>query len=393
MKRILCILLGISLVLFLAAGCAPKVAAPTTEATTTEATTTAAETTAAAEETIVIERWGTVTLEDFTTKSPDGVKATSADVLKLTEEEKETIRSKNLKVAWLYGERSEWSRGLGNGSAVAMKDLNMELIFEDDAKWDPAKQVTGLENALVAKPDIILSLIIDPVGEAAAYRKAVDKGVILSFVDEIPQGFVHPDDYAGIVTADTVELGRICAELMAEAIGGKGKIGFLYLDAIFYNTNIRETACKLTLESKYPDIEIFYKGIASPDDAEKATAALITQNPDIKGFIAPWDTPAVSVVAACKAANRPDIKVVTYDLGAAIAVDMLKGGNTYGIAVESTAELGSTLIMMAAYRALGKEVPYFLIVPAYPVTAKNVLELWEPTIGAPAPPEVAEFAK
>ena len=340
----------------------------------------------------IYEHWGTVTLDEFYTKSPDGIRASTAR-LDLTEDEKETIRDANLKVAWILSDLGEWARGIVRGSKFAMDDLGMELILQDVADWDPAKQIAGVEAALAAETDIILAMLSDPVGEGEVFRRVADQGIISSFVDEIPAGFKHQDDYAGVVTADLVNLGTVVAELMADAVGGEGKIGLLYLDFLLYNANTRCHAAVLTLKSKYPNIEILQKGIVTPEDAEQAASAWITQHPDIKGIIAPYDTPAVSVVAACKAADRPDIKIVSYDLGLLTAIDMLEGGNVYGLGVESTAELGRTAIMMAAYDYLGKEVPYFLTVPAYPITADNVLELWEPTVGSPPPKEAAAYAE
>ena len=338
------------------------------------------------------EHWGTVTLDEFYTKSPDGIRASTAR-LDLTLDEKETIRDANLKVAWILSDLGEWARGIVRGSKMAMEDLGMELVIQDVADWNPAVQIAAAEAAMSADVDIILAMLSDPVGEGEVFRRVADQGIICSFVDEIPAGFKHPDDYAGVVTADLVTLGTVVAELMGEAVDGKGKIGLLYLDFLLYNANTRCHAAVLTLKSKYPKLEILQKGIVTPEDAEQAAAAWITQYPDIKGIIAPYDTPAVSVISACKAADRPDIKIVSYDLGVLTARDMLEGGNVYGLGVESTAELGRTAVMMAAYDYLGKEVPYFLTVPAYPITPENVIELWEPTVGSPPPPEIAEFAK
>jgi ribose transport system substrate-binding protein len=340
----------------------------------------------------IYEHWGTVTLDEFYTKSPDGIRASTAR-LDLTEDEKETIRDANLEVAWILSDLGEWARGIVRGSKMAMDDLGMELVIQDVADWNPAVQIAAAEAAMSAEVDIIIAMLSDPVGEGEVFRRVADQGIISTFVDEIPAGFEHPDDYAGVVTADLVKLGTVVAELMAEAVGGEGKIGLLYLDFLLYNANTRCHAAVLTLESKYPNIEILQKGIVTPEDAEQAAAAWITQHPDIKGIIAPYDTPAVSVISACKAADRPDIKIVSYDLGVLTALDMLEGGNVYGLGVESTAELGRTAIMMAAYDYLGKDVPYFLTVPAYPITAENVVELWEPTVGTLPPPEIAEFAE
>ncbi|UCB46850.1 MAG: substrate-binding domain-containing protein [Spirochaetota bacterium] len=336
--------------------------------------------------------WGTVTLEEFYTKSPDGIRASKAR-LDLSEAEKQTIRDANLEVAWILSDLGEWARGIVRGSKMAMDDLGMKLVIQDVADWNPAVQIAAAEAAMSAEVDIIIAMLSDPVGEGEVFRRVADQGIICTFVDEIPAGFKHPEDYAGVVTADLVELGTVVAELMADAVDGEGKVGLLYLDFLLYNANTRCHAAVLTLKSKYPKIKLLQKGIVTPEDAEQAAAAWITQHPDIKGIIAPYDTPAVSVISACKAADRRDIKIVSYDLGVLTALDMLQGGNVFGLGVESTAELGRTAVMMAAYDYLGKEVPYFLTVPAYPITPENVVELWEPTVGIPPPPEIAEFAK
>ena len=64
------------------------------------------------------------------------------------------------------------------------------------------------------------------------------------------------EDYASIVTGDHFEMGKKAAELMSDAIGGAGKIGFIFHDAVYYVTNNRDDYARAAFEQLYPDIEI-----------------------------------------------------------------------------------------------------------------------------------------
>jgi hypothetical protein len=43
---------------------------------------------------------------------------------------------------------------------------------------------------------------------------------------------------------------------MAEALGGKGEVGIVFLDANFWVTNQRAEGFKYRIKTKYPDIKI-----------------------------------------------------------------------------------------------------------------------------------------
>ena len=56
---------------------------------------------------------------------------------------------------------------------------------------------------------------------------------------------------------------------MAAALGGKGKVGYIFHDANFYVTNQRDGAFKETIETDYPDMQIVAEqGMADPARAE-----------------------------------------------------------------------------------------------------------------------------
>lgn len=333
-----------------------------------------------------------INLEDYYTKGPQGEEAAMYDQFSLTDEEKEKVRAGNYKAAYLMHTSADFTNALLLGATDLFDDLNIELVVTTDAEMDPTKQKTDVETALALEPDIILTLCIDPVAGAEAFRPAVEAGVKIVFMSNLPQGYVHGEDYMSIVTDDLFGMGKAAAEMLADAMGGKGEVGWIYHDADYYVTNQRDNAFKVVIKANYPDMEIVAEqGIADPADGEVIASAMITQNPDIGGFYVPWDTPAEGVVAACRAAKRPDIKVVTLDLGANNALDMAQGGNMVGIAADLAYMLGYTKALMGVYGVLGKETPPFVIVPAIKVTKENLVDGWRESLHIDPPEEIMEI--
>jgi ribose transport system substrate-binding protein len=328
------------------------------------------------------------------TVGPQGEKPVWYSDLKLTDDEKAKVRAGHYKAAYLLHTTADFTNALLAGAKASFKELGIELVVTTDAAMDPTKQKTDVETALALNPDIILTLVIDPVAGAEAFRPAVQKGVKLVFMSNLPAGYVQGKDYVGIVTDDLYGMGKAAAEMLADALGSKGNIAWIYHDANYYVTNQRDNAFKTVITQNYPNMKIIAeKGVANPADAETIAAAIITQHPEINGFYVPWDTPAEGVVAACRAANRPDIKVVTLDLGANNGLDMVKGGNMVGIAADLAYMLGYTKAMLGAYGVLGKAAPAFVIVPAIKVTKKNVVDGWRESLHRDPPQEIMNALK
>jgi ribose transport system substrate-binding protein len=328
------------------------------------------------------------------TKGPNGETATMYTEIKLTDEEKAKIREGNYTAAYLMHTSADFTKALMLGAEDAFKDLGIKLVATTDAAMDPTKQKTDVETVMALKPDIILTLVIDPVQGAEAFRPAVEAGTKLVFMSNVPQGYVQGKDYVAIVTDDLFGMGKAAAEMLCDAMGGNGDVGWIYHDANYYVTNQRDNAFKTVLQESCPGAKIVEEqGLANPADAEAIASAMLTKTPSIKGFYVPWDTPAEGVVAALRAANRPDVKVVTLDLGANNALDMAKGGNVAGIAADLAYNLGYTKAVLGAYGILGKEAPPFVIVPAIKVTKDNLAEGWRESLHQNPPQAVLDALK
>jgi ribose transport system substrate-binding protein len=326
---------------------------------------------------------------------PHGESATPASQVQLTPQELQKIRGMNAKAAIVlhYG-GNDWSNAQVDGLKHQFAAMGIKVIAVTDANNDPNRQVSDIETVLNKKPNIIVSIPTDPVATASAYKMAVDQGVKLVFMDNVPSGFKAGTDYVSAVSSDNFGNGVTAALLMAKKLNGKGKIGLIYHAADFFVTKQRYEGFKATI-GKFPGIQIVSeKGVPGPDyttQAETAASAMMTRYPDLKGIWAVWDVPAEGVLSAARNNGREDIVVTTCDLGLTVAVAIHKGQIVYGLGAQRPFDQGTTEALLAGYGLLGKKAPPYVALNSLPVTQANVLNEWQ-TVYHKAPPSVLSAA-
>lgn len=307
------------------------------------------------------------------TVGPNGEQATPSKNLAVPASAAAQLRGKGRTAAMVWHESSEFVDAVTAGATDEFARFGIDVTAVAASNWDSAKRQSDVETVMAKKPDIILTLPFDPPSAAAAFRAAKDSGVKLVFLSLTPEGFEHNRDYAAIVTDDLFEMGKQAADAMAKAIGGKGKIAWIYHDANFYVTNQRDNAFKATIEKNHPDIDIVAEeGLADPARAEDIANALLLRHPDLDGIYAPWTGPAEGVLAALRANGNGKTKIVTLDLSDPLALDMVKNGNVAALVADQAYELGRAMAAAGVLALLGRDVPPFVVAPAVTVTPDNI---------------------
>ena len=313
---------------------------------------------------------------------PNGETPSLASEVSLTEAELAQIKDMKATAAIVFHYAgNDWSRAQKLALETQFAAMGIEVIAVTDAGFKPEKQVADIETVLTQKPDIIVSIPTDAVATAAAYQAAVDQGVKLIFMDNVPAGFTGGKEYVSVVSADNTGNGVAAAHLMAKALGGKGEIGLVFHAADFFVTRQRYDGFKATIASDYPDIKIVAEqGIGGPDwsgDAEKAAGAILTTHPTVNAIWAVWDVPAEGVMSAARAAGREDLIIINQDLGENVAIEMARGGMIKGLASQRPYDAGIVEAMLAGYALIGKEAPIYVALPVAPVTKDNLLDMWK----------------
>lgn len=328
------------------------------------------------------------------TVGPQGESATpSADVI-LSDADIAALKDKGYKAALLWHTSSDFTNAVTAGATDEFARAGITIAVKTDAQFDSARQRSDIETALAAKPNVILALPLDPVTSAEAFRQAVKDGTKLVFLSNLPKGYNQGTDYASIVTDDLFQMGKQAADAMAKAIGGKGKVGYIFHDAAYYVTNQRDQAFKTTIEKVYPDIKIVAEqGISDPARAEELANAMLLQHPDLDGIYVTWAEPADGVLSALRGAGNARTKIVTLDLAEPVALDMVKGGNVAALVADKAYELGRAMAASGMKSLLGQPTPAFVVAPALTVTKENVAQGWKDSLNRDAPQPVLDAAK
>ncbi len=323
------------------------------------------------------------------TKGPKGEIGVPTDQVTLTPDEVQKVKDGKYKAAILWHTSGDWVNAVGRGIKDKFAELGITIVSETDAEFDAAKQASQVETVMALNPDMVITLVVDPVSGAQAFRKVIDAGKKLVLISNVPQGYEHGKDYVGVVSDDFFGIGTVSADLMGKALGEQGSVGYIFHDADYYVTNQRDAGFKTVVGQCFPNVKIVAEsGMADPAKGQDIAAAMLTQHPDIKGIYVPWDQPAEGVVAAIRDAGRSDVKVVTVDLGANNDLDMASGGAIYGKAVDLPYVLGQTVATEGAFGVLGKDAPAFSMVPTIEVTRDNLAQAYQQSFHIDAPADV-----
>lgn len=309
-------------------------------------------------------------------KGPNGEDAVPATDVELTDEQYAAAKAMNLKLAMLWAGAGEWYNGLSAGAQSECEKLGIDVVTTADAEFDPAQQATQIETAISMNPDIILTLPVDPASGTAVYQPAVDKGISIVFADNAVNNYVGGDQYVAVCTGDQYGMGRTCAKLISDSIGGSGKIGIIYYDADYTVTNNRDNQFVRSIVEDYPNIKIeSMMGFAKETATGEVASAMLTKHPDLDAIYVSWDVAAEPVVAEIRSGGYKT-KLVTIDLGGNNDLDMAKGGIVYGKSADMPYQIGATMVKLAILHILGEKTPTYVVSDCISMTKDNIEQSW-----------------
>lgn len=313
-------------------------------------------------------------------RGPFGEKAESADVLILSEDEKEKIRRKNYTAAISFHYTGKaWMRLQEKGIKKIFDDLGISLIAITDAHFDAELQCKQLESIKFLKPDILISIPVDVKSTADAFRSIADSDTKLVLITNIPDGFT-PKDYISCISVNEHSHGNSMGHGLGEYMVRHGlkNVGLIcHGEQNFFATKQRDGAAEQVLMEEYPDIHVCGRmNFFSETEVYKKTMDFVKYYPEIEALYVSWDGPALEVMKALTEIERTDIIIVTGDLDYAIAMNMAKGGMVKMLSAQCPYEQGEAIALAAANGLLKKEVPSFIGVEPVSVNQDNLLKNW-----------------
>ena len=310
------------------------------------------------------------------TVGPRGEKPTPTSALTLTPAEVATVRAGRYTAALAWHENSDFTTAVTAGARDEFRQLGIEVIAETSANFDPAKQKSDIETMEALEPSVLLTLPVDDVITAPAYKALARQGTKIVLLSTLPRGMRYGRDYVNLVTDDLFEMGKRAADALAAAVGNQGTIADFFHDAEHYVTNERDEAFLQTITTNYPKIDVVAKqGIADPNNSLDEANAVLLAHPHVSGIYVTFSQPpAEGVLAALHANGNTTTKLVSLDLDEPLALDMAKGGATFALIADKPYDLGQAMAKSAAYGLLDKSAPTFVVGPAMTITKANLVE-------------------
>ncbi|MBF6596277.1 MAG: substrate-binding domain-containing protein [Thermaceae bacterium] len=251
------------------------------------------------------------------------------------------------------------------GAEAEAQKLGATLIFQGGPEFSPTTQIPVLNAIIARKPDAILIAPTDKQQLIAPLKKAFDAGIKIITVDTFigdngmyQTGKGNADFPLSYVASDNVQGGRIAADSLAKAIGGKGKVYVSNVKPGISTTDQREQGFKEEMK-KYPGISVLQTQY-NDDDANKAAsqlAAVLARNPDLKGVFGANLFSAEGAATGVKTAGkRGAIKVAAFDCPESIIND-IKGGTIDLAICQHPADMGRIGVQYAVDALNGKKIP------------------------------------
>jgi ribose transport system substrate-binding protein len=257
-------------------------------------------------------------------------------------------------------------------AAKGMTDIE---VVTTSADGDIAKQSSDIASLVNRKVNVLLVTSLDGNAVVPALKQAHAAGIPILAVSNEPSeagiallsGFSGPDDYVQ---------GQIAAELLHEALGGKGGIGIIEGSPGQSTTLLRTNGLKDKLKELNSGIEILgaQTGDWNPVKAKDIAQAFLTAHGDkMVGLFAQDDNSGAAAAEVFKAAGR-DIKVVGTG-GTINGLKAIKDGLMYGTMDQSPTTDAKQALEMGIKLAKGEALPNKRnVIPMPKITAANVGE-------------------
>jgi rhamnose transport system substrate-binding protein len=230
------------------------------------------------------------------------------------------------------------------GGEKAVGEIDGEFTEVGPSEASASSQVSYINTLTQQGADVIVTSANDPNAICSALDQARSGGanVVTFDSDTAPE---CRDAFISQATAEGIAQTQV--DLMADQIGGSGKVAILSATANATNQNAWIEIMKSYAADKYPDMEIVTTAYGDDEDEKsfQETQGLLQSNPDLKGIISPT-TVGISAAARYLSGSEYKGNVALTGLGTPNQMrEFVKDGTVTAFALWNPADLG----YLAAY--------------------------------------------
>lgn len=255
-------------------------------------------------------------------------------------------------------------RDLGEAmrSEAGRHGMDVTLVSGD---FDAARQRNQVADFIVRKVAAIVLSPCDSKAVGTAILEANRAGIPVFTVDIASLG---SGKVVSHVATDNLGGGRLAAQALIEATGGRGKIAILdhpEIESVLMRTRgfeeelarqTRERGVTMTVVAKLP-------GGGAKDKSFKAAEDLLQAHPDLAGIFAINDPSALGAVAALEKAGRlAQVKVVGFD-GMPEGKQAIRNGQIHADPIQFPDRIGTVAVQQIRKYLDGDDVQPEILIP------------------------------
>ena len=254
------------------------------------------------------------------------------------------------------GSQHQFWQAVQKGATDEAAAKGATITYEGPASESEVdKQLTMLQTALDKKPAAVCFAALDSKAAGPLLQKAKDAGIPVIGFDS----GVDSDIPVTTVSTDNIAAAGEAADQMAKLIGNEGKVAVIVHDQTSQTGTTRRDGFVNRMKEKYPNIEVvaIEYGAGDPVKSADLAKAIMTKNPDLKGFFGANEGSAKGVLNALKEAGKEGkIVAVGYDSGQQ-QIEAIRSGVMAGAITQNPVGIGAKCVDAALDAIAGKTLP------------------------------------
>jgi ribose transport system substrate-binding protein len=240
---------------------------------------------------------------------------------------------------------------VGLGAKAAGEDFGVKVNVQGAKEFSAVAEAPVLNAVIQTKPDAMIAAAADPKGLDEQYQSAAEAGIaVFTVQNDVFDKSLRVTRFGD----DAVATASYAADVMAQAIGGKGKVIVLSSSP---GPDVERNRIEGFMNGieKYPDIEVLPTQYCTFDPTRCAgdVSALLAAHPDLKGIFAVGEPMGVGAGTAVRTAGA-DVIVGAYDASPAQQRDLRDHVVDYLI-VSHPYEMGYEGVRIVSEYLQGKE--------------------------------------
>lgn len=254
------------------------------------------------------------------------------------------------------GSQHQFWQAVQKGATDQAAAKGATITYEGPASESEVdKQLTMLQTALDKKPAAICFAALDSKAAGPLLQKAKDAKIPVVGFDS----GVDSDIPVTTVSTDNIAAAGEAADQMAKIIGSAGKVAVIVHDQTSQTGITRRDGFVNRMKEKYPNIQVvaIEYGAGDPVKSADLAKAIMTANPDLKGFFGANEGSAKGVLNALKETGKENkVVAIGYDSGQQ-QIDAVKSGVMAGAITQNPVGIGAKCVDAALDAIAGKTVP------------------------------------